>query len=212
MIDPNVDGVPSRRQVVAFDFDGTITKRDTLAGFLTFVGGQRAVATAVARESAILARGLRSSAERNAAKERLLGRVLGGRHVDEVTEAGARYAERLPQRFRPESVAEIADHREAGRTLVIVSASLVYYLRPLAADLGFADVIGVEMHTDDAGRLTGALAGPNVRREEKERRLREWLGDAPVELWAYGDSAGDEHLLAMADHPTWVGKRATRNA
>jgi phosphoserine phosphatase len=27
-------------------------------------------------------------------------------------------------------------------------------------------------------------------------------------LWAYGDSAGDEALLARADHPTWVGRRA----
>jgi phosphoserine phosphatase len=30
------------------------------------------------------------------------------------------------------------------------------------------------------------------------------------ELWAYGDSAGDEELLALADHPTWVGRRAGR--
>jgi len=34
--------------------------------------------------------------------------------------------------------------------------------------------------------------------------------DAPFELWAYGDSAGDEELLALADHPTWVGRRAGR--
>ncbi len=47
-------------------------------------------------------------------------------------------------------------------------------------------------------------------------RLREWLhgtfgpGTA-VELWAYGDSSGDEELLTAADHPTWVGRRASRN-
>jgi phosphoserine phosphatase len=44
-------------------------------------------------------------------------------------------------------------------------------------------------------------------------RLQAWLDarfgpGADVELWAYGDSPGDAELLAMADHPTWVGRRA----
>jgi phosphoserine phosphatase len=34
------------------------------------------------------------------------------------------------------------------------------------------------------------------------------VGGAATELWAYGDSAGDRELLAMADHPTRVGRRA----
>ena len=43
-------------------------------------------------------------------------------------------------------------------------------------------------------------------------RLREWFDDRPAtELWAYGNSSGDEALLAMADHPMWIGKRADRN-
>ena len=33
------------------------------------------------------------------------------------------------------------------------------------------------------------------------RRLQAWLGGGAVELWAYGDSAGDDELLAAADHP-----------
>jgi phosphoserine phosphatase len=31
-------------------------------------------------------------------------------------------------------------------------------------------------------------------------RLRRWLGGERCELWAYGDSAGDRELLALADH------------
>lgn len=205
-------GDRATRQVVAFDFDGTITHRDTLVGFLVLVGGRRAVAEALTREAPALARGLRDGAERNAAKERVLGRVLGGRSVDDLEAAGRRYAGLLPRRIRSTSLGLIDEHRRAGRTLVIVSASLVYYLRPLAADLGFDDVIAVEMETDTTGVLTGALSGANVRREEKERRLRQWLGDDPYELWAYGDSSGDDHLLAMADHPTWIGRRAARNS
>jgi phosphatidylglycerophosphatase C len=55
--------------------------------------------------------------------------------------------------------------------------------------------------------LTGRLDGLNVRASQKALRLAEILGPGPVELWAYGDSAGDREMLAMADHPTLVGRR-----
>lgn len=209
--EPPLPGDSPVRNVAAFDFDGTISQRDTLAGFLVYVAGPTKFARAAASESASMGRGLRSSEQRNAAKERLLGRVLGGRSEEDVTDAGIRYASRLPQRFRPGTVAEITKHRDAGHDLVIVSASLVYYLRPLAEDLGFHHVIGVSMAVLPDGRLATTLEGPNVRKAEKARRLRAWLGEEPFELWAYGDSSGDEDLLAMADHPTWIGRRATRN-
>lgn len=202
------------RRVAAFDFDGTITQRDTLAGFLAHVGGPRALSRAMAAEAAGMARGLRDDAERDAAKERILGRMLAGRTEAEVTAAGIAYARQLPRRFRVDIAEKIRWHQRQSHELVIVSASLVYYLRPVAAELGFAEVLGVEMEVGDDGRLTGRLAGANVRAAEKERRLRAWLGtdhDGALEVWAYGNSSGDDQLLAMAHHPTWVGKRAGRN-
>ena len=59
------------------------------------------------------------------------------------------------------------------------------------------------------------VGGANCRGPQKVVRLRAWLDarygdDIDVELWAYGDSSGDEELLAFADHPTWIGKRARR--
>ena len=139
------------------------------------------------------------------------------RTIDELEEAGRRYAGSLPGRFRPETLSLIETHREQGHRCVIVSASLVYYLRPAARSLGIDHVIGVEMELDDSSRCTGRLAGENVRGAEKERRLTTWLDEeygaeaANIEMWAYGNSAGDDELLAMADHPVWVGRRADRN-
>jgi phosphatidylglycerophosphatase C len=201
--------VSEARRVAAFDFDGTITKRDTLAGFLAFVGGRRAVARATARRSLAMAAGLRNDRARDAAKESVLSDVLRGRSEADLADAGERYAASLPTRFRPDTVERIGWHRDEGHELVIVSASLAYYLRPVARGLGFDHVIGVEMAVDDAGRLTGALAGPNVRGDEKATRLQAWWADQPAdELWAYGNSSGDEALLALAHHPTWIGRRA----
>jgi phosphatidylglycerophosphatase C len=203
--------VTEHRRVAAFDFDGTITQRDTLAGFLLYVGGRRTMARAVARHGVAMVSGLNDDAARDAAKEAVLGAVLRGRTEAEVAEAGRRYATQLPARFRRDVVERITWHRDQGHELVVVSASLRYYLDPVADELGFHQVLGVEMAVGPDGRLTGALARPNVRAEQKALRLREWLGDRPAtELWAYGNSSGDEALLAIADHPTWIGKRATR--
>jgi phosphatidylglycerophosphatase C len=199
------------RRVAAFDFDGTITQRDTLAGFLTFVGGRSAVARATARRSAAMLAGLRDDQARDRAKEAVLGDVLRGRSDADLRAAGQRYAALLPARFRPDIVQRVGWHRDEGHELVIVSASLAYYLEPVAEALGIGHVIGVEMATDTDGRLTGALAGLNVRGTEKATRLQAWWADRPAdELWAYGNSSGDDALLALAQHPTWVGRRANR--
>ncbi len=87
---------------------------------------------------------------------------------------------------------------------MIVSASLETYLLPLAPRLGVDHVIACTPEVDRRDVLTGELVGGNVRGPEKVRRLEAWLGEGPVELWAYGDSSGDDELLARADHPTRV--------
>lgn len=195
------------RPLAAFDFDGTITQRDTLAGFLVFIGGRRAFAGAMARHAGGLLRGLRDDVERDAAKERVLGDILRGRTAGEVAEAGERYAALLPERFRPDVVERLNWHLGEGHEVVLVSASLDCYLRPLATALALTDVIAVTLEADADGHLSGRLARPNVRAEQKAIRLREWWGDRPAtELWAYGNSSGDEALLAMADHATWIGR------
>jgi len=77
------------------------------------------------------------------------------------------------------------------------------YLVPLAPRLGVDHVIRCSLAEED-GVLTGVLVGGNVRGPEKVRRLQSWLDGEAVELWAYGDSSGDDELLALADHPTRV--------
>ena len=111
-------------------------------------------------------------------------------------------------------------HRARGHRLALVSASLEVYLAPVAEQLAFDGVLATSLEVDDAGRLTGHLEGANVRRQEKAARLGEWLATeldgAGYELWAYGNSAGDRELLAMADHPQRVPStdrsRGTRRA
>lgn len=204
--------------MAAFDFDGTITQRDTLGGFLVHAAGGRALGGAFRRNLRDATVGLRDDAARDRGKERIVGQVLAGLTEQRLRALGRSYAALLATRFRPATIDRIEWHRSEGHEIVIVSASLVYYLEPVADALGLDGVLGVELAFDDQGVATGALTHANLRGEQKAIRLREWLdATAPaddgraLELWAYGNSSGDDQLLAMADHPQWVGRRAERN-
>ena len=94
-----------------------------------------------------------------------------------------------------------------GHAVLLASASLDPYLLPLAASLGVDGVVCTRLERAGDGKLTGRLDGANCRGAEKARRVREWLQEHDLtgaELWAYGDSKGDDELLALADHPLRV--------
>ncbi|HEX8802679.1 MAG TPA: HAD-IB family hydrolase [Acidimicrobiales bacterium] len=207
--EPAAPAVRPRPGVAAFDFDGTLARHDTLIPFLRHACGERRVALAVAR-------GLLRTRDRDALKLVLLARLFAGWPEGRLRELGGTYATTLPAVFRPEVAERLAWHRGQGHAVVIVSASLGAYLRPLADALGLDGALAVEMVADGDGILTGDVeGGANTRGPGKVARLRTWLDarygpDADVELWAYGDSAGDRELLAAADHPTWVGRAARR--
>lgn len=200
---------PDGRQIAVFDFDGTLARRDTLLQFLVEATSARRVATALAAQTPSV---LRDRRDRDGAKERVIRRLLAGEDPERLAELGRNYAVGLVHLLRPEMAERVRWHRGEGHELIIVSASLRYYLTPFAENLGFDHVIAVDLEVGSDGRLTGRLAGPNVRGPEKAVRLRSWLGDEePAESWAYGDSSGDVELLEMVDHPTWVGRGAKRN-
>lgn len=203
----------SDRPLAAFDFDGTLTRRDTLVPFLVRACGTAAFGRALRKVAplAVKARTGRLASElhhRDASKEALVHELFTGREAAWLEHEGEGYAAELPGKLRPEMADQLRWHREAGHELVIVSASLGAYLRPFARALGFDHVIAVELEAGSSGHLTGRLARPNVRGPEKAVRLREWLdGRVPPQMWAYGNSTGDAELLAMADVPVWVAGR-----
>jgi phosphatidylglycerophosphatase C len=203
----------SGRQIAAFDFDGTLTHRDTLVPFLVRACGARRVAAAASRVAPTAARArlgrLQAAVHhRDEVKAALVRHLLAGREAVWLADEAERFAATLPRRIRPEMARQVAWHREAGHELVIVSAGLDVYLGPYGSAAGFDHVIAVELEVDEAGVLTGELAAPNVRGPEKATRLRAWLaGDDPDFVWAYGNSSGDRELLELADVPVWMSRR-----
>jgi phosphatidylglycerophosphatase C len=198
--------VTSRPGVAAFDFDGTLVSGDSLHQFLARLLGRVGFSRALARAAPAMLTGY-SRRGRDGSKEVLLARALAGCPAMCVADEGEGFGAVLADRIRPEMAARLGWHDRQGHRRVLVSASLAAYLEPFGRLTGFDEVIATRLETGTDGCLTGRLDGPNVRAGQKALLLKEVLGPGPVELWAYGDSAGDREMLAMADHPTLVTHR-----
>jgi phosphatidylglycerophosphatase C len=207
-----VDGRARIQRVVAFDVDGTLTTRDCVVPFLLRVGGWRSVGRLLACAPGILRAGLRR--DRDRLKGLASRAVFAGRRPSTVTSLGEDHASRIAQHWLREDVLRsLEGHLEEGDRVVLVSASFEAYLLPLARHLGVADVLGTRLAVNSADDvLTGELEGPNCRAAEKVHRLESWMEHEGIDrssvvMIAYGNSAGDREMLAMADVAHWVDGR-----
>jgi phosphatidylglycerophosphatase C len=198
--------------VAAFDFDGTLTRRDTLIPYLARgLGWPRLLIAFVKCSPWLVGYALRWVAN-DVAKAKLLRATLTGRSVAEIEGWTTRWlADDFPGQLQSWTMARLAWHKEAGHCCVIVSASLDVYLEPVAAQLGFDGLICTELQVVN-GTLTGEMQTPNCHGEQKVLRLKSWLAGRfgadrdGVELYAYGDTSGDLPLLRMAQHAWYRGK------
>lgn len=197
----------SQTSVVAlFDFDGTVTRRDSLLPFLWQLFGPLKLAGYALLLSPLLLGYLLRLIPNGIAKERLLGRMLGGMEMSRLRAEAQRFArDFLPHIVRPESAARIAWHQAQGHRVIIVSASLELYLRPWAESLGVSEVLATRLR-EEQGLAASGFDGVNCFGEAKVQRIREYLGEMTgLELYAYGDSRGDTQMLALADHAYYRG-------
>jgi len=187
--------------VAAFDFDGTLTTRDTVWPFLRCAAGAPAIWRGLPLAAPALVGRVGGLLGSTTTKELLYRIYLRGRHVDDVVEAGRRFArEQVPPLIRPHALARLRWHQERGDRCLVVTASPELYVEPWANALG-VETIGSRLQVDRFGHLTGRHFGLACDGAEKARRLRAVLGVDVYDVYAYGDSRGDRELLAMAQHP-----------
>lgn len=186
--------------IAFFDFDGTISIRDSLPLFLQFACGKLRYYTALLRLSPTLLGYLFGCVNNGKAKERLIGSLLAGRERQELLRIGESFCTTvIPKILRPQAVKLIHEHKRQGHRVVVITASLEEWLTPWCRSLEI-EIQGTRLSYDAKGRATGKFATPNCNGQEKVRRADELLGTGPRPvIYAYGDSRGDKELLAWAD-------------
>jgi phosphatidylglycerophosphatase C len=188
------------RPVAAFDFDGTLTIKDTFLAFLRFDAGPTGTIVGVLRLLPDLVSYL-FHRDRGRVKAAAVRVFLKGRSEEALAAAAERFAARAAKGLlRADAVAEWERRSQGGAAVVIVTASPEIVIRPFADRLGADLLLGTRLATDQDGRLTGALFGQNCRGAEKVRRLEEAFGPELRLEAAFGDTSGDREMLARAAH------------
>ena len=191
---------PPARPLVAFDFDGTLSFRDSFMAFLAWRSGAGAYALGLARlaPAALAYLADRDRGRLKAAATRIFLRGIKRTELDAACDAFA--ASPLGRRLiRPDAEQRWRQWKEVGAELVIVTASPEEVVAPFARRLGADRLIGTRLGFDSEDRVTGAFDSENCRGPEKVLRLKAAYGDSVRLAAAYGDTSGDRELLALAE-------------
>ena len=186
-------------KIYAFDFDGTLTRRDTLIEFIRFAKGDKAFALCFLRYLPLLVLMKMGLYPNWKAKQKVFSRCFKGMTVDDFNARCARFAEQKAGLLRPKGMRKLAEVAAEGSTAVIISASVNNWVEPFFAGMERVYVIGTMVEARD-GVLTGRFLTKNCYGEEKVTRLLQ-LYPERTEYWltAYGDSRGDFELLNFAN-------------
>jgi len=195
--------------VVAFDFDHTLTVRDSVLPYVIRVAGVGCVLSALVRTLPTIVR-LVVRRDNDGLKAHFVRNCLAGIEVERASTVGIEHAGRIVgSKMRRDTAARLRSHQERGDVVIIVSASFGEYMHVVGDLLEVDAVLCTELEHAD-GRLTGELAGRNCRGAEKMVRVRQWMDGAGFEGGldvAYGDSRGDAEMLAAATTGVLVGHR-----
>lgn len=194
-----------QRTVAVFDFDGTLTTKDTLIEFIRFAKGTPKFLLGFLLFSPLMVLMKLKLYDNGRCKEQVLSWFFKGMPHEEFAELGRRFAQRVKAIARQETHEALARHKAKGDTIYVISASIEEWVRPYCDTLGVTKVLGTQLGVDSNGRLTGRFASPNCYGGDKVRRL---LTEEPdrdsYTLYAYGDSSGDNEMFALADNKTKI--------
>ena len=97
-------------------------------------------------------------------------------------------------------------HHRAGHDVVIVSASVIEVVEPIATLIGADRAVATRLETDAEGRFTGRVER-SLLHGAKVEALEEDTAEHGIDLarsWAYSDSISDRPMLEAVGHPVAV--------
>lgn len=192
--------------VAFFDFDLTLTTRDTIRDFPRRLYGRVGYSQRLLSVLPFLYAFKTGFCSATHAKEAYVTRFYSGIKQHDMLRHGAEYSRtRIPHILDQTMLKRLQHHQECGHTVAVVSASLSVWLAPWCESLGI-DLLATEIEFFD-GEVTGKLSGLNCHGDEKVRRIRERYDLSKFdEIYAYGDSNADLPMLGIADHAWFKGK------
>lgn len=209
-----------KKIVAYFDFDGTVTTKDTLVPFLFYVAGTWKFMLNLPYLTMVLAQYRLNIITNEQAKERALTILLKGYTFEYIDKLANSFVHNSLRKYiKAEIFHKIEYHKEHGHKVILISANLGIYLRHWVKQYHVDGVISTEIQFIN-NIATGKLATENCYGKQKVLRLKQYLLSTKQKFdysYGYGDSRGDYDLLDYVDEgylingvdfKSWKGRKS----
>ncbi len=187
-----------KKKLALFDFDGTLTKKDTLLAFTSFYHGRPRFLLGLIYLSPILVLLKLRLIQNTVAKEKFLTYFFAGKTIENFESKCHQFSKQIiPSIIRSEAGKALAQRKKNGYEIYVVSASAQNWVKPWCS----ANNVGcIATQLEIVGnKLTGKILGNNCYGLEKVNRIKALIDiTSYTEIVAYGDSKGDVEMSSIA--------------
>jgi HAD superfamily hydrolase (TIGR01490 family) len=184
------------KKIYAFDFDGTLTTKDTLLEFIRYAKGSTALGWGFLRYAHLLVLMKLGLYPNWKAKQKVFAYFFKGMSITDFNALCQAFAASSQHLLRPAGIKAIQQAKSEGSEVLIVSASIDNWVQPFFTEV---KVLGTQIEVKD-DMLTGRFLTKNCYGQEKVNRILTLFPNRKdYHLTAFGDSRGDKEMLAFAD-------------
>lgn len=179
-----------------FDFDGTISFKDSFLEFLRYTDGSFKLYFCVFLNSPFVFLYFLNLYSNRKLKERFFSFFYKGRSVKVLEEKGRLFcSEVLPTMIYPQALELIQWHQERGHIVYLLTASSRLWLGEWCKQKKI-EIIDTTFEQEGQW-YTGKIAGKNCYGEEKAKQIRPiLLANKDVPSYGYGHGRGDTFFIA----------------
>lgn len=186
------------KKLYLFDFDGTLTYKDTMFLFLKFYNPVKYSAEFLRHIPLFILVKLKL-ADAEKVKKSFISSILEGESQSKIEKKSRNFfEENYPKIIRENALDFIKNIDRENTESYLVTASLDIWVKPFAEKFGMKLVATKAEFSDDI--FTGNFVGNNCNGKEKVARIKEEIGDKKFgKIIAFGDTSGDKPMFKFAN-------------
>ncbi len=189
-----------KRKLYLFDFDGTLTKVDSLFDFLKFSFPTEYNRIFRKHFISFVLSKLKIT-DTAKAKEAFIADFLQGKSRKEIEQLAQAYFQAKKDVIFHDKAKKYLEEIHNYHDKFIVSASLDIWLEPFADYFG-CGLICTQAEYDERDVFTGKFASENCNYQQKKIRIEKEIDLSLYdEILAFGDTKGDAAMLSLATEP-----------
>ncbi|EFK35992.1 MULTISPECIES: HAD family hydrolase [Chryseobacterium] len=186
------------KKLYCFDFDGTLTYKDTMFMYLKFYDSTKYRIQFLRHVPLFILLKLKL-AETEKVKKSFIGSILKGQSQEKIEQKSKQFFEQHYPKIVRENALDFIKNIDRNNTQsLLVTASLDIWVKPFAEELKM-ELVSTRAEFKN-GVFTGNFVGKNCNGKEKLIRIKEEINDSKYDkIIAFGDTSGDRPMLKWAN-------------